>query len=733
MKNQLTVTLLALIAIFLPMRGTDISRPEGWATCSSVFSAGDYDLTGGGDGSLIVLRNDGTDMRQTILDAVVDHDVIVFDGVDGDFVLPSYITFQSLTDKTIIGVNGARLCTTFAVTQEIRDLLDELDVKSLSQHAEDNLGGTLSNGSYVAEQCELTVRQALIDFFGDQKETYRYSGVFDFVSCSNIIIRNLDFYGPGSIDVGGADLITLNGSDHVWVDHCRFTDGMDGNLDIVNNCDFVTISDTHFRYTSKSYIHPLSNLNSGTELTDGSPQKCNVSWMRCFWDEGCLGRMPYTVLGTHHLLNCYWDCSKGTCIDAHNLSKVLIENSYFSSKVGKAVAVRDDNVIYEWRGSIIQGKVALQGNGKVDVPYTYTAEDVLTVPVSIRETVGPILSQPYSKALSSSPASIDFGKIYVNNQVEGRFNISAFGGDIPSHIIMTAPDGILLSAAPEGEYSSTLRIEATDENLIQADVYVKAVFQHPGNVEVSIEASTPDRTLLIPVTAEAIALAGEPIAVALLWPLDRGASSDNDAVTALPDVFSRSTFSLGGKINIHSTHQVGGYSFTLFNPSDAIGKTADDECFIAFDVTTATGYTFVPGKLHMEAARIGTDMCSVDIECSRDSGESQKMLTGFQPARSSNSPAYSEIDLALSNAGVGESLQIKIYLYNMSANKQLALRNVRIDGEIYACDSAVELIPADEKASEYYDLMGRRVMHPQEGGLYIERKGTSAARVVIYR
>lgn len=373
MKLSAAISLVFILTVIFPFRGNAVNQPEGWATCSSVHTAGDYDLTGGNDGSLIVLRSDGKDMREKILNAVNNHDVIVFDGRDGDFELSSSINFQSLCGRTLIGVNGARLRTAFSVTREIHDMLDKLDVNSIRGNAEDNLGGTLSNGIFVAEPRELAIRQALIDFYGNQKEPYRYSGLFVFNWCSNIILSNLDFVGPGSIDVGGADLLTLNACDHVWVDDCRFIDGMDGNLDIINNSDFVTVSDTYFGYTDMSYNHPLSSLNSGAEITDGSPQKNNISWIRCHWGKGCTGRMPFTVYGIHHILNCYWDCEKGTCIDAHDLSKVLIEGCYFSASVRNALAVRDSNVQYEWRGSVWDGKTAPQGNAKIDVPYSYTA------------------------------------------------------------------------------------------------------------------------------------------------------------------------------------------------------------------------------------------------------------------------------------------------------------------------------------------------------------------------
>lgn len=733
MKLPITITALISICSFLCAQGISLNDCEGWATCSSIYSGGDYELTGGNNGSIIVLKSNGNDMREAIRDAVVNHDVIIFDGSCGEFELSSHVSFQSLIGRTLIGINGASIITKFSVTQEIRDLLDGLNVNSLSQNAEDNLGGTLSNGSYVKEQRELTIRQAIIDRYGDQKEQYRYSGGLVFNNCSNIILKNLSFTGPGSIDVGGSDLVTFVECDHMWVDHCRFTDGMDGNLDIISNSDFVTVSDCHFRYTDKSYNHPLSNLTSGTEITDGSPQKNNISWIRCFWDEGCTGRMPYTTLGIQHILNCYWDCTKGTCVDAHNLCRVLIENSYFTSKVGKALAVRHDNVSYEWRGSVWQSRTSPASNSKIDVPYSYTVESTASVPAKVK-LAGPDSDYKFVKPLSSSPSTIDFGKVYAGFQLERKFNISAYGDATPSRVSLTAPEGVTLSLNPGGNYSSSIIIEATDDNLLNADVYLKACFSHPLDGELSISVSAGDNEFFIPLTADIVKLDGDYENVTLSWPLDKGVSNAVNATMSHPEAFNEATFEVGSKIFVHSSKKIGNSKvFTLFNPEETIGMKPDDECCIVFDVIASPGFAFAPNMLKLDLARVGTDMCLVDIECSINSGNSRKLISAFQPVRSSNSPYYSEIELPLSDVGAVSSLQIKIYVYNMANNKQIAIGDVKIDGFSFAADSSIEsvLFDGNNEAIEYYDLTGRKTNHPQPGKVYLMSKPSGNEKIIL--
>ena len=303
-------------------------RPFGWAVSASFTSGDDYELTGGDSGRTVVLRSNGTDMREDIIKAVKDYDTVVFDGSGGDFIVSQAIRFSGLRGKTLLGVNGAGIRTEFTVTPELTALLDAKGVKAMSDQGG---GGVLSNGVRVAEERELNTRQAIIDYSGDSSEKYRNSGLFSLNACEDFIIRNLALVGPGPIDVGGADLLTIsNGSKHIWVDHCSFTDGMDGNFDINTRSDFITVSWCSFSYTDRAYDHKASNLigNSNDPVRQGA-DNLNITFACCVWGEGCEVRMPVVTFGKVHVLNCLYDCAGNyaPAVNAKYEAEVLVEGT----------------------------------------------------------------------------------------------------------------------------------------------------------------------------------------------------------------------------------------------------------------------------------------------------------------------------------------------------------------------------------------------------------------------
>lgn len=371
----------------------DINEPFGWVTCNSLSTSGDYMLTGGDSGRKIILLSNGGDMRQSIIDAIENYDVIVLDGTNGDFAVSSTMYIENLDGKTIIGRNNARVCTEFFLTEEIHQLLDSANVLS-NTSISDGTVYELPNGNKVKELREYVVRKLLIEHLNDPEENYQHSGLFKFNNCSNFIIRNLTFQGPGATDVGADDLMTFTyGTNHMWVDHCDFIDGMDGNFDINSRSDFVTISWCKFCYTDRTYVHANTNLVGSNDNPDfNGIDNLNVTFAYCHWDRGCDQRMPMARFGTIHVLNCYYSCAGNTAaINPRKISEFLIEGCYFDKGV-ENIFKQTDALAYNFKGNYyVETFEQPEDLGKVSIPYDYNTIPIESVPEEILRFVGATL------------------------------------------------------------------------------------------------------------------------------------------------------------------------------------------------------------------------------------------------------------------------------------------------------------------------------------------------------
>ncbi len=171
------------------------------------------------------------------------------------------------------------------------------------------------------------------------------SGILNLKSgSSNVIIRNLTFEGPGAYDTNGKDLLSNEGCSKLWVDHCEFQDGVDGNFDNTNDADNVTVSWCKFTYLKTPRAggsggtddHRFTNLVGGSDSGSPSDGKYSITWHYCWWTDGCVERMTRARNAQLHFLNCYWDSSNAkVLLGLGGVTDCYVENSTFSATGNK--------------------------------------------------------------------------------------------------------------------------------------------------------------------------------------------------------------------------------------------------------------------------------------------------------------------------------------------------------------------------------------------------------------
>lgn len=165
------------------------------------------------------------------------------------------------------------------------------------------------------------------------------SGILYFKSGSdNIIMRNMTFKSAGAYDVDGNDNFCIDGTTNIWVDHCDFQDGVDGNFDCKNGSDYVSVTWCRFHYlippksggSGGAADHRYTNLWGSSDSNTKDPGHLNTTFQFCWWGEGCVERMPRIRFGKVHIVNCLYNSPNSNyCVGAGNNSSIYVEKSAF--------------------------------------------------------------------------------------------------------------------------------------------------------------------------------------------------------------------------------------------------------------------------------------------------------------------------------------------------------------------------------------------------------------------
>jgi pectate lyase len=216
---------------------------------------------------------------------------------------------------------------------------------------------------------------------------------------SNVIVRNLKI----NVTASEEDGMDIRYTHHVWVDHCEFFDGPDGNLDIVYESNYVTVSWTKFYYTAnyhpaegetEAVDHRFSNLVGNGNGMTGDRGRLRVTFHHNWWAEGVIERMPRVRFGEIHLFNNYYSSSGNNyAIGAGVEAKIVVENNFFEN-------VNDPHIFYSGEKT---AQIVANGNHYVNTtglrdagqgnafspPYPYTMENAPAVKATVMAHVGP--------------------------------------------------------------------------------------------------------------------------------------------------------------------------------------------------------------------------------------------------------------------------------------------------------------------------------------------------------
>ncbi len=220
---------------------------------------------------------------------------------------------------------------------------------------------------------------------------------------SNIIMRNLKVVGnncmdsPQSCSMGDDAIGVTSAAHHIWFDHLDVSNGSDGNLDMTQGSDFITISWTKFSYSSMRSDpvsgadgHRFSNLIGASDTDPADVNHLNITFHHNWWADNVNQRMPRSRRGNIHVLNnLFTPVGNLYCTNAGQDAKLLVENNIYIGASRPLEVVGNGNM--RSVGNVFtmtNGNTSASGTGFTPM-YTYTADPTAGLEAAIRAGVGP--------------------------------------------------------------------------------------------------------------------------------------------------------------------------------------------------------------------------------------------------------------------------------------------------------------------------------------------------------
>lgn len=194
---------------------------------------------------------------------------------------------------------------------------------------------------------------------------------------NNLILRNIAVRGNkcGTYEEckAGADAISISSqAHHIWLDHIDVSDGQDGNCDVTNGSDYVTITWSKFWY-SYDKQHRFSNLIASDDNVAIDKDKLRITYAYCWWADRVVERMPRGRAGKVHVVNNLYTSTAGNYACGPGVDiQMLIENNVFKN-AGTALKEFAGTPAAAWKSVGNIGTASNMGTNKGTVftpPYT---------------------------------------------------------------------------------------------------------------------------------------------------------------------------------------------------------------------------------------------------------------------------------------------------------------------------------------------------------------------------
>lgn len=333
-----------------------------------------------------------------------------------------------------------------------------------------------------------------------------------------------------------------------------------------------------------------------------------------------------------------------------------------------------------------------------------------------------------SSDISVSPSSADLGKSYMGQTLTKEFSLSGFSlTPADGSVAISANNGLKVST-DQKNWAETASINYTDGTVVKS-FYAQLTLSKAGVTEATITVSSGDRTIEIPVRAEAVSLEGGTEVLAY-WRLE-----------------SDSTFTLTGPANVVPEKHVGTYVQRYANPNakavwpDYTGYTAtrkmqrnlivgdvwpdgdideNPDRYIEFGIAPSKGTTLHIDSIGLFVCGAGGNGMRCHVNYSTEPNFANQH-TFYAPTKMVANTIEAASVQPVIELNESDTLRIRVYpWYNGTATgKTICISDVTIHGMAMDAATGISNVKDDvamsDKSSWWYNLQGQRVVTPRHG------------------
>lgn len=298
-------------------------------------------------------------------------------------------------------------------------------------------------------------------------------GTLEISNANNVIISNLNI----SADTGSAganDGITIGNSTNILVTKCTIYNCTDGNLDIVEGSDLVTISWCKFYYT-RNNGHNFSNLVGSSDTDSGSGDgrtNYRITWHHNWWTGQAKQRMIACRFGRSHMYNNLWDCSGNDyCTETRNIAAIFSELNYYQGvkdPLAKRTSLPTDVGLLMTIGNLFVSCTGKQQTGSDVVftpPYSYHLHAALDVPAIVRAGAGNVTTDTpaeFSAAINGPAGAVAAGQGTTLTAAFNGFAVASYQWRFKNAALTNATNATLVlnnvQEANAGDYTVALTL-----------------------------------------------------------------------------------------------------------------------------------------------------------------------------------------------------------------------------------------------------------------------------------